>query len=76
MILSLYFNHFRDICIFSCIVLKICKLPYTVNTVNTVNVTRQGYVMALTTNKGCTLITGDQTTDGGDHNTPRTIPQT
>ena len=27
MILSLYFNHFRDICIFSCIVLKICKLP-------------------------------------------------
>ena len=30
MILSLYFNHFRDICIFSCIVLKICKLPCTV----------------------------------------------
>ena len=28
MILSLYFNHFRDICIFSCIVLKICKLPH------------------------------------------------
>ena len=27
-ILSLYFNHFRDICIFSCIVLKICKLPW------------------------------------------------
>ena len=27
MILSLYFNHFRDNCIFSCIVLKICKLP-------------------------------------------------
>ena len=27
MVLSLYFNHFRDICIFSCIVLKICKLP-------------------------------------------------
>ena len=49
---------------------------YTVNTVNTVNVTRQGYVAALTTNKGWTLITGDQTTDGGDHNTPRTIPQT
>ena len=49
---------------------------YTVNTVNTVNVTRQGYVAALTTNKGWTVITEDQTTDGGDHNTPSTIPQT
>ena len=29
---------------------------YTVNTVNTVNVTRQGYVAALTTNKGWTLM--------------------
>ena len=34
MILSLYFNHFRDICIFSCIVLKICKLPCSVDTAN------------------------------------------
>ena len=31
MILSLYFNHFRDICIFSCIVLKICKLPINIS---------------------------------------------
>ena len=32
MILSLYFNHFRDICIFSCIVPKICKPPMNILT--------------------------------------------
>ena len=30
-ILSLYFNHFRDICIFLCIVPKICNLPSVLN---------------------------------------------